>query len=78
MLRWDRTFKPIVLTDGRKIESLQDARRFMLQLPQPHQTRPPWQYTAELLLRAADRNEKYATMDARAQLTRALTVEGLL
>lgn len=78
MPHWDRTFAQIALKDGRKIKSLQDARRLMLTLPTPHQNRPPWQYAAELLIAAADRNEKYATTDARAQFTRALSVEGLL
>jgi hypothetical protein len=75
---WNRTFKPIALKDGRTIKTLDDARALMLLLPERHQSRPPWQYAAELLVAAADRNEKYSTMDARAQLTRALTVEGLL
>jgi hypothetical protein len=30
------------------------------------------------LIAAADRNERHATLGARAQLMRALTVEGLL
>jgi hypothetical protein len=78
MPRWNQTFKPIVLRDGRTFRTLHDARNLMLALPAPHQSRPSWQYAAELLIAAADRNERYATMDARAQLTRALTVEGLL
>jgi hypothetical protein len=76
---WNRSFKaPIALKDGGTITTLDDARHLMLALPERHQSRPPWQYAAELLLAAADRQEKYSTMDARAQLTRALTVEGLL
>jgi hypothetical protein len=47
-------------------------------LPQLHQKNSHWQYASELLTSAADRNEKYATMDARAQLSRALAAEGLL
>jgi hypothetical protein len=75
---WNRPIKAITLKDGRTLNTLEEARRLMLALPEPHQVRPPWQYAAELLLAAADRNEKYSTMDARAQLSRALTVEGLL
>lgn len=67
-----------MLKDGRTISNLHEARLLMLTLPQAHQAREPWQYAAELVIAAASRNEKYATMDARAQLTRALTVEGLL
>jgi uncharacterized protein HemY len=76
--RWKQTFKPIVLKDGRTIRSLEEARSLMLTLPQLHQQNAHWQYASELLISAADRNEKYSTMDARAQLSRALTAEGLL
>jgi hypothetical protein len=44
--------------------------------PVRHQIRPHWQFTAELLLDAAE--HKGNIDDARAQLSRALTVEGLL
>jgi hypothetical protein len=48
----------------------------MLALPQRHQLRPFWQYAAELLIEAADRDG--SVEDAAAQLSRAVTAEGLL
>lgn len=57
--------------------TLEDARDLMLSLPALHRENAHWRYAAELLLKAADRQEKYAVMDARAQMTRALTAEGL-
>jgi hypothetical protein len=50
----------------------------MLALPERHQRNAHWQYAGELLLKAADSGNKYAVMDARAQLTRALRAEGLI
>lgn len=75
-MRWSRRPKPIALNDGRTIKALDDERGPAL--PERRQTRPPWQYAAELSLTVADHNEKYSTTEARAQLTRALTIEGLL
>jgi hypothetical protein len=76
--RWARRFKPIVLADGRTIASLAEARDFLGSLPLPRQQDRQWKYAGELLLVAVDRNEKYSTMDARAQISRALKTEGLL
>jgi hypothetical protein len=70
--------KPVTLNDGRTVATLADARELMLTLPERHQRNAHWQYAGELLLKAADYGEKYAVMDARAQLTRALKAEGLL
>jgi len=74
---WMRRFKAIALVDGRSIATLADARDLMASLPPPRQGDRHWKYAGELLLRAADRNEKYSTMDARAQVARALKAEGL-
>jgi len=52
---WSRRFAtPIKLKDGREIATLADARDFQLALPERHQSRPFWQYAAELLIDAAE------------------------
>jgi hypothetical protein len=58
------------------LTSLDEARAFMLALPEQRQMAPYWQYAAELLLKAATRSSKDATLDAWAQLRRALMAEG--
>jgi hypothetical protein len=74
---WTRKLaSPITLKDGRTIATLNQARELMLELPVRHQVRPHWQFTAELLLEATEHNGNID--DAWAQLSRALTVEGLL
>jgi hypothetical protein len=76
---WTRSFNaPIFLRDGRKIKTLGDARSLVLSLVPRQQSQPSWQFAAELLLVAAGRDDANSTMDARAQLRRALIVEGLL
>jgi hypothetical protein len=78
-MRWDHSFRdPLMLLDGRTVRTLGDARDLVLSLPAPHQQNPHWRYASELLFKAADRGEKYAVMDARAQMARALKAEGLL
>jgi hypothetical protein len=72
------TFKPIALVDGRKIASLDQARDFMASLPENAVAESHWKYARDLLLRATDRHEKYATADARAQLARALKISGFI
>jgi hypothetical protein len=75
---WTRKFKAITLVDGRTIANLAEARDFMTSLPPVRQGDGHWKYASELLARAAERNEKYSTMDARAQMSRALRTEGLV
>jgi hypothetical protein len=47
----------------------------MLALPERHQSRPFWQYAAELLIEAGRKGD---VGGAAAQLRRALAAEGLL
>lgn len=68
----------IELADGRELATLAEARDLIRSLPEAQQRSAHWQYAGELLLKAADRGEKYAIMDARAQLTRALKTDGLV
>jgi hypothetical protein len=70
--------EPIKLKDGRKIANLWQARELMLTLPGRHQSRPFWQYAAELLIEAAERGDRASIDDAAAQLSRALAAEGLI
>ena len=65
-------FKPIPLAHGRLIKSVAEARDFIAQLPADAAAEAHWKYAHDLLLRALDRREKYATADARAQMIRAL------
>jgi hypothetical protein len=74
---WSREFSaPIALKDGRSITTLGQGRALMLNLPVRNQVRPYWQYTAKLLLIASQDDD--ALDRARAQLSRALMIEGLL
>jgi hypothetical protein len=50
----------------------------MLALPEGHQSRPFWQYAAELLIDAAERSNRASVDNAAAQLSRALASDGLL
>jgi hypothetical protein len=79
-MKWTRQIpKFILLSDGRTIGTLGEARDVMLELSPLHQSREHWRSTAELLLRAAADSEKTnAITDAQAQLTRALKAEGLI
>jgi hypothetical protein len=74
---WTSLFpEPIILKDGRAIATLGHSRNLILDLSVRHQVRPYWQYTAELLLDAAE--HKGSLDDAYHQMTRALRTEGLL
>jgi hypothetical protein len=77
-MKWDHKFKPIALRDGRTIASLEEGRSLISALPDPYPACFHWRYVSELLLKAAERGERYAVMDARAQIARALKTEGLL
>jgi hypothetical protein len=66
----------IVFKEGRSIATLEQARAFMLALPERSQARPYWQHAAELLIEAA---EHAGDIDgAYRQLMRAMTAEGRL
>jgi hypothetical protein len=76
---WTRKLpERIKLKDGRKIATLGQARELMLALPERHQSRPFWQYAAELLIDAAERGDRASVDDAAAQLSRALASKGCL
>jgi hypothetical protein len=74
---WTRKFpEPIKLKDGRKIATLGQARELMLALPERHQSRPFWQYAAQLLIEAAERGDRASVDHAAAQLSRAWRPKG--
>jgi hypothetical protein len=58
--------------EGRRAET-----EVMLALPERHQSRPFWQYAAELLIDAAERSNRASVDNAAAQLSRALAADGL-
>jgi hypothetical protein len=68
---------PFVLKDARELKTLADARDMIVGLPEGQQRAPYWQYAAELLVYAAEK-EKEAIDDVRAQLMRALYRDGLM
>jgi hypothetical protein len=77
-MTWSRKLiPPLVLKDGRVLETLSDAREMILGLAEGRQCAPYWQHAAELLLYAAE-IEKEAIDDVRAQLNRALYSDGLI
>jgi hypothetical protein len=77
-MKWGVTFrKPFVLKDGRTIDTLSSARDFILRLPEIDRHGAKWKYASELVFAAAHRGERYAVMDARNQLERALKAGGL-
>jgi hypothetical protein len=77
-LNWKRPFKSIPLADGRAIASLAQAHEFIVRLPVASQSDSHWKYAVDLLIRAADRDEKYSTNDARAQMSRTLRAGGFM
>jgi hypothetical protein len=77
-MKWDVTFrKPLALKNGRTIDTLSSARNFILRLPEVDRQSAQWEYASEPVFAAADHGERYAVMDARNQLERALKAQGL-
>jgi hypothetical protein len=77
-MTWSRKLiPPLVLKDGRVLETLSDARDMILGLLEGQQRAPYWQHAADLLLYAA-KNDKDAIDDVRAHLNRALYRDGLI
>jgi hypothetical protein len=51
---------PLLLKDGWAIETLADARAVILSLPEHQQRRPYWEYSAQLLMNAAQGDKREA------------------
>jgi hypothetical protein len=74
---WNAQFwKPIKLSDGRKIATLHDARALIELLPSPRQANPHWRDADDKLTRAAA--SKSAEDDALLAMLSALKVEGMI
>jgi hypothetical protein len=53
---WSRRFDaPIKTPDGKTLRTLKDAAEYVLALPEKVQAEPPWQFAAECLKNAAER-----------------------
>ena len=76
-MTWMRPFaKLVVLSDGRVIATLGEARALIESLPARRQQNEVWLYSDALLLEAA--TAKGSLNAARAQLALALKGEGLV
>jgi hypothetical protein len=76
-MAWDAHFwKPIKLSDGRRIATLQDARAVIATVPSPHQEDPHWRDAQEMLSRAAVSTS--AVDGALSAMIRALKADGLV
>jgi hypothetical protein len=74
---WSRQFSPpIILTDGRKLETLTQARELMLSLPAFHRHGIVWTLVAKRLDEAASDN--VAVSELQEMLLRGLKAAGLL
>ena len=63
---------------GAELAKLEDAARFVGLMRPWRQSRPHWDFAAELLLKAAQTRDKAVVEMATAQMERALRVEGWL
>jgi hypothetical protein len=74
-LTWSKAFvPPIPLPKGGTLETLHDARAFILDLPDKTQAMPAWQHATEALLLIG--NTGGAEMFARIALMKALYPKG--
>jgi hypothetical protein len=63
---------------GVGLATLEDAARFVSLLRSRRQTRPHWDFAAELLLKAAETGKRRDVEAATAQMEHALRAEGWL
>lgn len=72
MANWSRRFDPpIVLPEKRVLRTLKDAAEYVLELPPEMQSRPAWQFAAEALRNAAEREAAWMWF-ARPAMMRAI------
>jgi hypothetical protein len=69
---------PIKLRDGRELATLSDARSLILDLTESRRARPTWLYATELILRAAETGKRADLAEARRQIARAASADGIL
>lgn len=66
--------RAIALRDGRRLDTLHEARAYIIGLPESHQLRNAWQKAAELLMAAAENRDGIPAVSKQIEL--ALFVEG--
>lgn len=69
---------PIALKDGRSLRTLREACDMLLALNDHAQGNPWCQYAAQLLLEAADSENRATIAEATVQMRRPLVREGML
>lgn len=73
---WSAAFDdPIPLRNGRKLETLQQAADYVMQLPEDAQRASHWQTAVETLINAAERGGGWLLF-ARIAMLRALNADG--
>jgi hypothetical protein len=72
-----RLSRVIIVTGGpgTELETLEDAAKFISLLRPFRQTRPHWEFAADLILRAAESGKRSDIKAATDQVSRALGVE---
>jgi hypothetical protein len=74
-MTWSRRFEdPVILPDGRKLVTLEDAGNYITKLPKAEHEAPEWQAAMEALILVADLGG--LTMFARIGVMRALNRPG--
>lgn len=61
-----------------QIGTLGEGRDFIISLPEERRSDPDWRLAGQVLLEAAYRNRRAPLQDVRAQLSRALSADGLI
>ena len=70
---------PIILSDGRRIATLQETAEFVLMLAAASSNRDEWELVSDLLMTAsADDTSDAALVALNEELTIALDAEGLI
>ena len=78
-MNWALKFEqPIVLTSGREIRSLMQARDFMAELPALDRQQDHWECTADLIFEAAHEHHDAALEIARQQMLLSLRRKSLI
>jgi hypothetical protein len=70
--------KILVLTDGRELRTLSDARALILALPEDRRHHGHWEYVEEMLTGAIQGRGAFVIGAFNAQLKRALKADGLI
>ena len=61
-MSWDKRFDwPVVLSEGKTLRTLEDARQYILTLPKSEHDSAAWQVAIEALLLAAEAPVRDAT-----------------